>query len=230
MLEGVLHHDGGHHDGGHHDGGHCDGGHSYGPHASLRRRKRSRTSVAMALSDCQARDACPHLASTGARSSAVRPSTCSLYPAPAAPRVHAHTSPPCAQVRPLPRQHLISTVLRGSSYLALSHVPCTLHPDPRGGASSHTTDSRHMDNSRPHPTRPTPLHTGRRTHVAARAPEPGEHTTSRGRAEVRPRCRRCASSPPCVRSRLACWPPPDALNSADGRRRAWRNAPSRCLR
>jgi len=220
MLEGVLHHCGAHHCGAHHERAHY-----YGPRTSLlRRMSRRRTSVAMALSDCQARDARTSRAQErGAALSDqhLQPVPCTYGPPSPCPQLF----PMCegAAVAP-PRQHLISTVLRGWPSLALAHT------DPRDGASSHTTDSRHMDNSRPHPTRPTPLHTGRRTHVAARAPEPGEHTTSRGRAEVRPRCRRCASSPPCVRSRLACWPPPDALNSADGRRRAWRNAPSRCLR
>jgi len=228
MLEGVLHHCGAHHCGAHHERAHY-----YGPRTSLlRRMSRRRTSVAMALSDCQARDARTSRAQErGAALSDqhLQPVPCTYGPPSPCPQLF----PMCegAAVAP-PRQHLISTVLRGWPSLALAHT------DPRDGASSHTTDSRHMDSSRTAPDAPhAPAHRAHarraRTRIrrTSRRPRSGRGQaevrprSGRGQAEVRPRCRRCASSPPCARSRLAGWPPPDALNSADGRRRAWRNAP-----
>jgi len=170
MLEGVLHRDGGHHDGGHHDGGHCDGGHSYGPHASLRRRKRSRTSVAMALSDCQARDADARTwraQERGAALSDPAPAACTLL-----------LRPPESMPTPLPHVHRCGRCPANTSYqpccaarlLSLSRmypVPCTPTPEvgpPRTPPTHATWTTRDRTRRAPRPCTQGGARTSPRAH------------------------------------------------------------------
>ena len=53
---------------------------------------------------------------------------------------------------------------------------------------------------------------------------------ARARGRLRSRCRRCASSPPCARSRPAGWPPRGAPRSSGGRGRGGPSAASRAPR